>query len=84
MSPEDLENNIPQCVWDFTAPNIAQDDAATNQEGFSTMQELTEKTLHLQHTLGHNSNKTGNVDPLSKFYSKAAKKQPMGFQNYCK
>ena len=59
ISPEDLEINIPQCAWDLAAPNIAQNDAATNWQGFSTVQELTEETLHLQHILGHDSNKTG-------------------------
>ena len=48
------------------------------------MQELTEETPHLQHTPGQDSNKTSNVDPLSKLYSKAAKKQDMDFQDYCK
>ena len=84
MSPEDVENNIPQCAWDLAAPNIAQDDAATNELGFSTVQEQTEETPHLQHTLGQDSNKTAKVDPLSKLYSRAAKKQTMDFQEYCK
>ena len=79
-----MENNIPQCAWDLAAPNIAQDDAVTNQLGFSTVQERTEETPHLQHTSGQDSNKTANVDPLSKLYSKAAKKQNMDFQDYCK
>ena len=84
MLPEDVENNILQCAWDLAAPNIAQDDAATNQLGFSTVQEQTEETPHLQHTSGQDSNKTAKVDPLSQLYSKAAKKQTMDFQEYCK
>ena len=84
MSPEDVENNIPRCAWDLVAPNIAQDDAATNQLGFSTVQEQTEETPHLQHTSGQDSNKTAKVDPLSQLYSRAAKKQTMDFQEYCK
>ena len=80
MSQKDLENNIPQCAWDLAAPNITQDAAATNQQGFSTVQELTDETPHLQHTSGQDSNKTANVDPLSKLYSKAAKKQAMDFK----
>ena len=79
MLPEDVENNIPQCAWDLAAPNIAQDDAASNQLGFSTVQEQTEETPHLQHTSGQDSNKTAKVDPLSKLYSRAAKKQTMDF-----
>ena len=84
MLPEEVESNIPQCVWDLAAPNIAQDDAATNQLGFSTVQEQTEETRHLQHTSEQDSNKTAKVDPLSKLYSRAAKKQTMDFQEYCK
>ena len=84
MSPEDVENNISRCAWDLVAPNIAQDAAATNQLGFSTVQEQTEETPHLQHTSGQDSNKTAKVDPLSQLYSRAAKKQTMDFQEYCK
>ena len=84
MSLEDMENSIPQCAWDLAAPNIAQDAAATNQQGFSTVQEITEETPHLQHTLGQDSNKTANVNAQSKLYSKAAKKQAMDFQDCCK
>ena len=29
LVPEDLENNIPQSVWDLAAPSIAQDDDIT-------------------------------------------------------
>ena len=35
---QDLENNIPQSVWEMVAPNIVQDDRTTNVQGFCTLQ----------------------------------------------
>ena len=32
-----LENNIPQSAWEMVAPNIAQDNTATNVQGFYTL-----------------------------------------------
>ena len=46
LVPEDLENNIPQSVWDLAAPNIAQDDDTTRSHGNNTIQKLTEEQLH--------------------------------------
>ena len=31
LVPEDVENNIPQSVWDLAAPTIAQDDDTTRE-----------------------------------------------------
>ena len=46
LSLEDVENEIPQSVWDLTAPSIAQDDANTSNEGYSTIQKLTEEQVN--------------------------------------
>ena len=35
---QDLENSIPQSVWEMVAPNVAQDDRTTNVQGFCTLQ----------------------------------------------
>ena len=35
---QDLENNIPQSMWEMVAPNIAQDDNTSNIQGFYTLQ----------------------------------------------
>ena len=37
LVPEDLENNIPQSVWDLAAPSIAQDDDTTRSHGYDTI-----------------------------------------------
>ena len=37
IDQQDLENNI-QSAWEMVAPNIAQDDRATNVQGFYTLQ----------------------------------------------
>ena len=46
LSPEDVENEIPQSVWDLTAPCIAEDDANTTNQGYNTIQKLTEEELN--------------------------------------
>ena len=35
ISPDDLENNIPQSVWELTSQLISQEDAVTKKDGFS-------------------------------------------------
>ena len=50
LSPEDVENEnveneIPQSVWDLTAPSIAQDDANMSNQGYNTIQKLTEEQV---------------------------------------
>ena len=35
---QDLENNIPQSVWEMVASNIAQDDRTTDVQGFCKLQ----------------------------------------------
>ena len=43
ISPDDIENNIPQSVWELTSQLISQEDAVTKKDGFSTLQKLTEE-----------------------------------------
>ena len=38
VSPDEIENNIPQSVWDLTPPLISQEDAQTKRYGFTTLQ----------------------------------------------
>ena len=46
MVPEDLENNIPQSIWDLAAPSIAHDDDTTRSHGYNMIQQLTEEKLN--------------------------------------
>ena len=41
LSPEDIDNNVPESVWDSISPNIQNDE--TN--GFTTVQKLTEELI---------------------------------------
>ena len=41
LSPEDIDNNVPESVWDSISPNIQNDE--TN--GFTTVQQLTEELI---------------------------------------
>ena len=81
VSIGDIENDTMQSAWDLVAPSIAQDDAITSSEGCSTLQ---------QHSYEHSTHgiitedSSATKDLLSKLYEKAAKKQFMHFQDYCK
>ena len=80
---EDLENNIPQSAWEMVAPNIGQDDTITHLQGFSTLQnEETEKEDTIDTVCDNNTR--NKRDKLSMLYAKAAKRQDMNFQGYCK
>ena len=46
LSPEDVENEIPQSVRDLTVPCIAEDDVNTTNQGYNTIQKLTEEELN--------------------------------------
>ena len=80
---QDLENNIPQSAWEMVAPNIGQDDRITHLQGFSTLQnEQKEKEDTIDTVCDDNTrNKRGT---LSMLYAKAAKRQDMNFQDYCR
>ena len=45
LCEQDIENNLPQSTWDLTSPSIAQEDRLTLQDGFSTIQKLTEEKV---------------------------------------
>ena len=80
---EDLENNIPQSVWEMVAPNIGQNDPITHFQGYSALQnEEAEKEDTIDTVCDDNTR--NKRDKLSMLYAKAAKRQDMNFQAYCK
>ena len=80
---QDLENNIPQSVWEMVAPSLGLDDTITHLQGFSTLQnEETEKEDTIDTVCDDNTR--NKRDKLSMLYAKAAKRQDMNFQEYCK
>ena len=80
---QDLENNIPQSAWEMVAPNIGEDDTITHLQGFSTLQnEQKEKEDTIDMVCDDNAR--NKRDTLSMLYAKAAKRQDMNFQDYCK
>ena len=78
---QDIEQNIPQSVWEMVAPNIAHDDSATNATGFSTIQnqDIAEDTTHEE----RHDNTRNTTDTLCMLYAKAAKNQDMNLHDYC-
>ena len=84
MSEQDVNNNLPQSTWDLTAPCIAQEDGLTLNEGFSTVQKLTEEKLPDTDTVLDSTNTQKHNDLLLKLYSKTANKEYMSFTEYCK
>ena len=83
ISPDDLENNIPQSVWESTLQLISQEDAVTKKDGFSTLQKLTdEKVSDTALALDYN-NMHSHHDQLVKIYSKAANPKEMTFTEHC-
>ena len=83
MDLQDLENNIPQSAWGMEAPNIAQDDRTTNVKGFYTLQiEQQEKEDTIDKVSHDNTRHTRHK--LCMLYAKAAKRQDMNFQDYCR
>ena len=78
---DDIENDTMQSAWDLVASSIALDGAITSSEGCSTVQQHSYKPGTHGITTGDSS---GTKDLLSKLYEKAAKKQFMHFQDYCK
>ena len=79
---QDLENNIPQSVWEMVSTNMAQDDRTTNVQGFCTLQNEQQEKEDMIDAVSHD--KTGNTtDTLCMLYVKAAKSQDMNFQDHC-
>ena len=66
----------------MVAPNIGQDDTITHLQGFSTLNEQNEKEDTIDTVCGDNIR--NKIDTLSMLYAKAAKRQDMNFQEYCK
>ena len=83
MDLQDLENNIPQSAWEMVAPNIGQDDTITHLQGFSTLQNEEKEKEDTIDTV-FDDNTRNKRDKLSMLYGKAAKRQDMNFQEYCK
>ena len=80
---QDLENNILQSAWEMVAPNIAQDDRTTNLQSFCTLQnEQQEKEDTID--AGCHDNTRNKRDTLCTLHAKAAKRQDMNFQDYCR
>ena len=78
-----LENNIPQSAWEMVAPHIGKDDTITHLQGLSTLQnEQKEKEDTIDTVCDDNTR--NKRDTLSMLHAKAAKRQEMNFQDYCK
>ena len=83
MDLQDLENNIPQSAWEMVAPNITQDDRTTNVQGVYTLQNEEQENKDSIDAVSHD-NTRNTTDTLCMLYAKAAKRQDMNFQKYCK
>ena len=80
---QDLENNIPQSAWEMVAPNITQDDRTTHVQGSSTLQNDQQEKEDTIDTVC-DDNTRNKRDTLCMLYAKAAKRQDMNFQDYCR
>ena len=74
---QDLENNIPQSVWEMVAPNIVQDDRTANVQGFCTLQKEQQEEDTTDAVSQDNIRNT--TDIVCMLYAKAAKRQDMIF-----
>ena len=83
ISPNDLENNIAQSVWELTSQLISQEDAVTKKDGFSTLQKLTEEKVNDTDLALDYNNMHTHHDQLVKIYSRAANPKEMTFTEYC-
>ena len=84
MSEQDIENNLPQSTWDLTSPCIAQEDGITLDQGFTTIQKLTEEKLQDTDIALDCNNTQKHHDFLLKLYSNAANREHISFTEYCK
>ena len=78
-----MENNTPQSAWEMVAPNIVQDDRSTHVQGFSTLQNEQQEKEDTIDTVCHGNTRTKR-DTLCMLYAKAAKRQDINFQDYCR
>ena len=83
VSPDEIENNIPQSIWDLTSPFISQEDAQTKRCGFTTLQKLSEENINGTDIALDYTNLYTHDDPLIKIYMKAAYPNEMTFSEYC-
>ena len=67
----------------MVAPNIAQDDTITHLQGFSKLQNEQKQKEDTIDTVC-DDNTRNKKETLSMLYAKAAKRQDMNFQEYCK
>ena len=67
----------------MVAPNIAQDDRTMHVQGFSTLQNEQQEKEDTIDTMC-DDNTRNKRDKLSMLYAKAAKRQDMKFQDYCR
>ena len=74
---------MPQPAWEMVVPNIVQDDRTTHVQGFSTLQNEQQGKEDTIDTMC-DDNTRNKRDKLSMFYAKAAKRQDMNFQDYCR
>ena len=80
---QDLKNNIPQSAWEMVAPNAAQNDRTTNVQGLCTLQNGQQEKGNTIDVVCHD-NTRNKSDTLSMLYAKAAKRQDMNLQDYCR
>ena len=79
LSPEDIENNIPQSVWDLTTA------AKTLAQGYTMVQKFTQEEfddtdIQWDQTKSHHI----HSDSLGKLYMKAVTQNEITFSDYCK
>ena len=67
----------------MVAPDIGQDDTITHLQSFSTLQDEQKEKEDTIDTVCHD-NTRNKRDTLSMLYAKAAKRQDMNFQDYCR
>ena len=67
----------------MVAPNIVQHDKTTYDQGFSTMQNKQQEKEGILGTVC-DDNTRNKGDTLCMLYAKAAKRQGMNFQDYCR
>ena len=80
---QDLENYIPQSAWEMVVPYITQDDRTTNIQGFNALQNEQQEKEDTIDAVNHgNTRDTRHI--FCMLQAKAAKRQDMNFQDYCR
>ena len=83
ISPEDIENNMAQSVWDYTSQSLAKEDALTKKKGYTTLQHLAEEEINDTNMSLEFTCRDNHKDPLTSIYTKAANPKDMSFTEYC-